>query len=355
MTNLNRMPHAFLLAAVLSAAAIATPGALAQSLPATRPTALPPPRIIPASALPAPAISPRGNSPLRPVVVPAANTLPAPIAATPTTERPHHAEVTYVDGVLNVRADNSSLNQILRAIGSLTGMKITGGVADQRVFGHYGPAAPPVILATLLDGTGSNMLLREAVAGGPASELILTPRGGGPTPPSPDNSMYADETPALLPQRIYNATQNNATQNNPPNASQTAVPAPRPATSAGNEGPVSAQNNGPVTGSSSGPVSGQNNGPVSPQPLNNVNGNPTNTDPTAINFPTTQSVPISSLPTPSTTASTPGIVDAPNPPPPGSTTSPNPGNVATPEQIYQQLKALQQQQQNSQSTGATPK
>jgi hypothetical protein len=292
----------------LAALAVAAP---AQTLPATAPTALP-----------------------------AANALPAPIAAKPTVERPHHADVTYVAGMLNVRADNSSLNQILRIISQLTGMKISGGVADQRVFGNYGPSTPPVILATLLDGTGSNMLLREGGQNGVPNELILTPRGGGPTPPGPDNSMYADDrqAPPLLPQRIYSPSQNTA-------PTQPSVTAP-------NNGPVPAQNNGPVAGSSTGPVGSQNATSSTPQPLNNVNGSASNVDPTAINFPTTQSVPVDTLPTPSTTPSTPGIVDAPNPPPAGSTTSPNPGNVATPEQIYQQLKALQQQH-SSQSGSRT--
>jgi hypothetical protein len=276
----------------LIAAALLSSAALAQSLPSTAPTALP-----------------------------TRNNLAAPIAATPTTERPHHADVTYAAGLLDVRADNSSLNQILQIIGRLTGMKITGGVADQRVFGNYGPALPSVVLATLLDGTGSNMLLRLRPDGGAPNELVLTQRNGGPTPPSPDSSIYADDTqaPPLLPQRLYQ----------PPQPVTTAPVTTAPVTTA------------PATNKATNPTS-------IPQPLNNVNGSSSNTDPTAINFPTTNSVPISSLPTPSTTPSTPGIVDAPNPPAAGSTTSPNPGNVATPEQIYQQLKALQQK--NSQTT-----
>jgi hypothetical protein len=62
-------------------------------------------------------------------------------------------------------------------------MKITGGVTDERVYGQYGPSAPAVVLAALLDGTGSNMLLVDGAKG--PTELILTPRLGGPTPPSP--------------------------------------------------------------------------------------------------------------------------------------------------------------------------
>ena len=106
-------------------------------------------------------------------------------AARRAQQQQHRAEVTYTAGQLFVSANNSSLNQILHDIAHETGMKITGGVADERVFGQYGPAAPSKILRTLLDGTGSNMLLLEATRTTPA-ELILTPRRGGPTPPNPN-------------------------------------------------------------------------------------------------------------------------------------------------------------------------
>jgi hypothetical protein len=70
-------------------------------------------------------------------------------------------------------------------------MKITGGVSDERVFGKYGPADPAQVLAELLDGTASNMILvhREGEA---QAELILTPRQGGPTPPNPNAHAFDD-------------------------------------------------------------------------------------------------------------------------------------------------------------------
>jgi hypothetical protein len=114
-----------------------------------------------------------------------------PSAATPIATQPIVANspakpllsVNYVAGKLTVTATNASLNQILREVSHTIGMKITGGVADERVYGQYGPSAPSVVLASLLDGTGSNMLLVDNAKG--PTELILTPRLGGPTPPSP--------------------------------------------------------------------------------------------------------------------------------------------------------------------------
>ncbi|QMV17783.1 hypothetical protein GOB94_03020 [Granulicella sp. 5B5] len=122
-------------------------------------------------------------------VHPAASTLPpTPATAAPAITAPapppppHHADVAFANGQLTVRADNSSLHQILGSISQLTGMKITGGVEDQRVFGSYGPGDASTILATLLDGTGVNMLIREGDAHQP-TELVLTPRSGAAAPP----------------------------------------------------------------------------------------------------------------------------------------------------------------------------
>lgn len=117
-----------------------------------------------------------------------------------TPQPPQHpARVTYANGQLFVSANNSSLNQILRDIARETGMKITGGVTDERVFGQYGPASPSKILGELLDGTGSNMLLLQATTATPA-ELILTPRQGGPTPPNPNAVEEEPLPPPVRPQ-----------------------------------------------------------------------------------------------------------------------------------------------------------
>src|SRR5665213_228561 len=115
--------------------------------------------------------------------------------STPPPQQPAH--VTYANGQLTVTANNSNLNQILRDIARETGMKITGGVTDERVFGKYGPAVPSKVLGELLDGTGSNMLLVHATAATPA-ELVLTPRLGGVTPPNPN--AYHDDPPEPRPQ-----------------------------------------------------------------------------------------------------------------------------------------------------------
>jgi len=113
------------------------------------------------------------------------------VPLTPMQRPPQPARVTFGNGMLSISAENSSLNQILRQISHDTGMKITGGVVDERVFGQYGPATPADVLAQLLDGTGSNMIL-EHRDGEANAELILTPRHGGPTPPNPNAAAFDD-------------------------------------------------------------------------------------------------------------------------------------------------------------------
>jgi hypothetical protein len=161
----------------------------------------PPPQTPPASPqLPS-------TLPPTPTTIPTTTPAPPPIPLTPSQLPPNRPRVTYTDGTLSVTADNASLNQILRQISTDTGMKITGGVKDERVFGEYGPAPTDQILSALLDGTGSNMVLVHGDGPAPA-ELILTPRQGGPTPPSPNSAAFNDRPepqPVPLPQAEQSA------------------------------------------------------------------------------------------------------------------------------------------------------
>jgi hypothetical protein len=327
----------------------------------------------------------------QPTQLPPANVLPAPIAATPdgpsaSKSQTHRAVVTYAAGMLDVRANNSSLNQILREISRLTGMKITGGVADERVFGNYGPAEPSTILATLLDGTGSNMLIRETASNAPA-ELVLTPRNGGATPPSPNAPGFDDGPPE--PEEVVPAPPRGfagGLQRVPSPRVGAINAAPTSARPAYAQAPTATQQMPPTATQTAPQLPVSNSGPpVVPQPLNNINGSAANTSPTASTLPVTNSVPTDSLPTPSTTPATAGIVDAPNSPPAGNTTAgslvptgnpvvpatssvgtANGGTVgnppapasstgpSTPEQIFQQLQQLRQQSQQPAPPPASP-
>jgi hypothetical protein len=113
------------------------------------------------------------------------------------------ARVQVSGRTLQITAEDSSLNQILRDIARDTGMKVTGGVADERVYGVYGPADISAVLTRLFDGMGTNMLLVEDARQQP-TELILTPQHGGVTPPGPfagrrDEDDAVDLPPPLQP------------------------------------------------------------------------------------------------------------------------------------------------------------
>jgi hypothetical protein len=79
----------------------------------------------------------------------------------------------------------------------------SGGTADQRIFGSYGPGTPREVLSELLNGSGYNVLMLGVTASGAPRELTLTARPGGiagataagqqvPQENSPDNGDQDD-------------------------------------------------------------------------------------------------------------------------------------------------------------------
>ncbi|RZU40239.1 hypothetical protein [Edaphobacter modestus] len=197
------------------------------------PAPSPPPSQTPAASTQLPSTAPTASlAPSQPA--------PAPTAAPPPPPLPpaNHARITYLDHQLTVTADNSSLNQILHEVSQLVGITITGGVAEERVFGSYGPTSPSQILDQLLDGTASNMLFISSTEDQPA-QLILTPRRGGPTPPSPSSMSFNEradsDDPPMNPPEPPSESESVATPQQPapptPAATPAAAPAATPATS----------------------------------------------------------------------------------------------------------------------------
>ncbi len=211
------------------------------------------------------------------------------------------AEVQYANGLLTVTARDASLNSVLRQISQQTGMKISGGVRDDRVFGTYGPDHPAAVLSTLLDGSGSNVLLINNAANEPA-QLVLSPRTGGPTPPS---QFAAGRQPD---------------QDADDNASQ----APPPSGGFGGGNPQGAPGARPSV------QSGINLNPSLSSPTSN------NSDSQTVVFP-----PINATTTPATATTSSDV------------TQEAPSGVKTPQQIFEQLQKLRQQQEQTQPPGST--
>lgn len=103
-------------------------------------------------------------------------------AASANTEKP--AQVTLENGLLTVRANNSSLSQIMGQIAAAGSMSIDGEVGGSRVYGVYGPDVPGAVITKLLEGAGYNLLMVGVGPEGTPRKLILTPKVGGVTAPS---------------------------------------------------------------------------------------------------------------------------------------------------------------------------
>lgn len=87
------------------------------------------------------------------------------------------ASIAWDSHGLSVKAANSSLQQILEDVATATGAKLDGTVADQRVFGVYGPGPARDILIQLLQGSGYNVLMLGDQHNGAPSRIVLTARG----------------------------------------------------------------------------------------------------------------------------------------------------------------------------------
>ncbi len=144
-----------------------------------------------AGAMPQPMSQPMNRTMTPPVV--AGSTTVAPAAAPAVAAQPvgpprdsllQHpakpAEVTVTPGNLTIKADNSSLSQILQEISKSTGMKVDGLGQDERIFGSYGPGDPREVLLSLLEGSGYNVLMVGDDKGAPR-ELSLSQRSAAST------------------------------------------------------------------------------------------------------------------------------------------------------------------------------
>lgn len=105
---------------------------------------------------------------------------PQPTVAPSLFEQPPApATVTAAKNLLTVKAENSSLTQILHQVSSATGMRLDGLGGDERVFGSFGPGAPRDVLTTLLNGTSYNVVMVGDLPNGAPRELVLSSRASG--------------------------------------------------------------------------------------------------------------------------------------------------------------------------------
>lgn len=156
---------------------------------------------LPLSALPqatrtenGPAVhhAPRKKAVSAPVPQPAPPPQPT-VAPSLFEQPPAPATVTAHTNELTVKADNSSLTQILHQVSSATGMRLDGLGGDERVFGNFGPGAPREVLTALLNGTSYNVVMVGALPNGAPRQLLLSRRASGGTSPQPAASANQNQ------------------------------------------------------------------------------------------------------------------------------------------------------------------
>jgi hypothetical protein len=153
-----------------------------------------------AAAAPAPA----------PPAAPTPATPPAPeLPKWPANEKPAKAAITWDSQGLRIDAANSSLEEILMDVATLTGAKLEGFDADQRVFGAFGPGPARDVLSQLLLGSGYNVMMIGDQGQGTPRRIVLSSRHAGaatttanPTPASSDEDADTEEPPQQYPPPI---------------------------------------------------------------------------------------------------------------------------------------------------------
>jgi hypothetical protein len=130
----------------------------------------------------------RHAAPKKAVAAPVPEPAPPPqptVAPSLFEQPPAPATVTAHTNELTVKADNSSLSQILHQVSSATGMRLDGLGGDERVFGSFGPGVPREVLTTLLNGTSYNVVMVGDLPNGAPRELLLSRRAAGGSSPQP--------------------------------------------------------------------------------------------------------------------------------------------------------------------------
>jgi hypothetical protein len=127
--------------------------------------------------------------------------IPEPVPPPPTVapslfeQPPVPATVTAHTNELTVKADNSSLTQILHQVSSATGMRLDGLGGDERVFGSFGPGAPREVLTALLNGTSYNVVMVGDLPNGAPRQLLLSRRAAGGASPQPAANANQNQPP----------------------------------------------------------------------------------------------------------------------------------------------------------------
>jgi hypothetical protein len=150
--------------------------------------------------IPAPAQSPAHQEAVMPAKPPEPE---APLW--PANEKPAQAAITWDSQGLRIEAANSSLQQIMKDVATLTGAKVEGLDSDERIFGGFGPGPARDVLSQLLQGSGYNVLMIGDQGEGTPREILLSARNAAAATqaanpnPSSDEETEPEEQPQPQP------------------------------------------------------------------------------------------------------------------------------------------------------------
>ena len=132
---------------------------------------------------------------------PASASQPAPLQQTFDEQLPPPTppEVAYRNGLLTVRALNSTLESVLAAIRSKAGIQFEGleGGASERVVISMGPSPEGEVLATILGGSRFDYIVVDRLdSPGIVQRVLLTPRQGATSAGASGTRPSAPAAPA---------------------------------------------------------------------------------------------------------------------------------------------------------------
>jgi hypothetical protein len=124
-----------------------------------------------------------------PVVV--SSVVPTPKAAIAPAQPVKRLLVDFSNGLLSIDADQATLSEVLYEVQRRTGadVAIPAGAERDKVVIKAGPGSPKDVMAALLNGSHFNFILVGSMGDkSGVRSVILTPKTGGPSPPSPSET-----------------------------------------------------------------------------------------------------------------------------------------------------------------------
>ena len=107
-------------------------------------------------------------------------------------------QVTFQNGLLGIRAENSSMADVLRAVQRATGASIDfPGFASERVNVNLGPGPLRDIVMSLLDGSRYDYILVASQQPNSMERIVLTMRRDAGGPPASSNTADGGQQPSI--------------------------------------------------------------------------------------------------------------------------------------------------------------